>query len=768
MDVLEDKDAKLNPSQTDYNQRFNEIVSEETDPDGSWKDNTGQDKTKGPVGSPSSAGNVFNKTNFLKSKGPLTGVIVTIVASLIGITGLTSIPALIIVQVREVLFGAANDAAPALSFRTNLAFARKISSVSNAFNESVNGVCGIKCKLGTISESMKLKLESPSNDFHVEFDKKFAGRYVIKSLTFPDGHTVKNSAEFKAALSDPARGSAFNKIFNSKTAFLLNSQFGDALKAKLGLDKLSKLTGDTKDKAVASLRKALGLQGDSAATDPTLKLSPEERARSGPLKPVFEAIDSFKAKSGEKVTNIASTACMLYDGSKVITFADKAKKIAAYAAFAMLFLNLADKIKAGDSPDPAVVSQLGSQLTDYQTNKTNADGTPNVYYGKSATDSIGYQMAAYQDAPGTLSTQDQAFSIGPTDALSSILTGITTYLIGNGGKIGVAGAHTVCKFANDPKVQIALSCGPELAVAAATVVETVGVGAAVSALECAVRTGFTIIAMSQVLNLVIGKVINLIVSGSVIPILDETSVGPPVGNAIYDGTKSIANAESATYGMKAGSTADIKQYALDTAAIKNQNDAIARYDARNTPLDIQNQYSFLGTFIRSAGLISGKSASVMSYANILASIIPRSFASLLNPASAASNITAAQAKSNLYNNQCQDQSLTSIGINADALCNPSFVMSDSELNADSNTVLDYMISNKDIDPITGDAIANSDYQKYLDNCSNRIDPLGETTASIADDDYDWKIGMRCTENSTMLSDFRVYTMDKSINDTMDE
>ncbi len=767
MDVLEDKEAKLNPSQTDYNQRFNEIVSEETNPDGEWKDNTGQDNSKGPLGA-SPAGNGFNKVNFLRSKGPITGVIVTIVAALTGITALTGMPALIVVQVREVLFGSLNDAEPALSTRTTLMMSQKISSVSNAFNESADGVCGIKCKFGTISETMKLNLESPNNKFKVEFDaKKFGGRYVIKSLTFPDGHTVTNGADFKQALNDPVRGSAFNKIFNSKTAYLLNSKFGNAIKTKLGIDKLAKWTGETKEKAVASLREALGLQGDSAATDPTLKLSPEERARSGPLKPVFEAIDTVKAKSGEKITNIAGGACTLYDGARVITFAEKAKKIAAYAAFAMLFLNLADKIKAGDNPDPDVVAQAGRQLTDYQTNKTNADGTPNVYYGKSATDSIGYQMGAYQDAPGTLSAQDQTYSIGPTNLLASVLTGVTTYLIG-GGQVGISAAHTLCKFANDPKVSIAISCGPEIAVAAATGIETVGIGAALSALECAVRTGITIFAMSQVLSNLISKAIGFIVAGTEIPTLDETTVGPPAGNAIYNGTATIAGAESATYGMMAGSTADIKQYALDTAAIKNQNDAIARYDARNTPLDIQNQYSFLGTFIRSAGLINGKSTSVLSYANIIASIIPRSFASLLSPASAASNITAAEAKANLYNNQCQDQSLKSIGVDGNAFCIPSFVMSKSELNANGNNVLDAMINSHNIDSITGDAIPGSDYQKYLDNCPNRVDPLGETPASIADDDYEWKVGLRCTEKSALLSNFRDYTMDKSINDTMDE
>ena len=778
----EDTDTKLNTDKAYYDQRFKEIDDAESvpgfddnannsvpnaeeNPDSEWANNvTGQNS--GPVGTSPSTGNGFNKMEFLKKKGPAAGIIVTIVAALIGITSLSTIPALIVVQIKETLFNSQNDAGPALSTRTTLMLARKVSSVSNAFNESADGVCGIKCKFGTINETMKLNFESPTNDFKVEFgDKKFGGRYVIKTLTFPDGHVVTNGADFRQALNDPVRASAFNKIFNSRTAYLLNSRFGNAIKTKLGIDKLSKWTGETKDKAVSSLRKTLGLQGETAATDPALKLPPEERARSGPLKPVLETIDSAQAKAGGKITTIVGGACALYDTAKTITFAEKAKKIAAFAAFAMLFLNLADKIKAGDNPEPAVVEQAGRQLTDYETNKTNADGTPNVYYGKSATDSIGYQMSAYQDNPGTLSTRDQAYSMGPTNTLAGVLTSMTSFLIGN-GTVAISSARTVCKVANSPALAVAAGCGAEI-VAAVASVET-GLGPLIAGGVCAVKTVATVAIMGATLGYGIGEVVKIIVNSSEIPVLDETTVGPPVGNALYTGTASITGAESATYGLKAGSKADIQAYAMDTAVIKNQNDAIARYDARNTPLDIQNQYSFLGMFIRNTGLITSKNASILSYMNNFTSIIPRSFASLLNPASAASDITAAEAKANLYDNKCQDQSLTSIGISADAFCNPSFVMTSSELHADSNVVVDYMVNKHNIDSSTGDAVSGSDYQRYLDNCANRVDPLGETSASIADDDYEWKVGLKCTETSDMLSNFRVYTMDKSINDTMDE
>ena len=62
----------------------------------------------------------------------------------------------------------------------------------------------------------------------------------------------------------------------------------------------------------------------------------------------------------------------------------------------------------------------------------------------------------------------------------------------------------------------------------------------------------------------------------------------------------------------------------------------------------------------------------------------------------------------------------------------------------------------------------NDYKLYLDNCANRTVPLGETSGSIESDNYLWETGVKCTENSEELSNFRVYTMDKAINETLDE
>jgi hypothetical protein len=236
---------------------------------------------------------------------------------------------------------------------------------------------------------------------------------------------------------------------------------------------------------------------------------------------------------------------------------------------------------------------------------------------------------------------------------------------------------------------------------------------------------------------------------------------------IHNGAASgIFAVESSTYGLYPGSTEAIRQYAIDTAAIKKQEEAIARYEAQSTPFDIYNQYSFLGSMVRSVNITSFINPTITSVASSVISILPKAFASITASASAVDDAMAADRKAAIYAN-CTDPALTAIGVGCDAYGNPSYVMSSEEINMPYDTALDYLISNNQIDENTGEAIPDSNYQKYLDNCANRMDPPGETSEDIESDDFEWQVGLKCSETSDELSNFRVYTMDKAINDTLD-
>ncbi|MEP7204841.1 MAG: D-alanyl-D-alanine carboxypeptidase family protein [Candidatus Saccharibacteria bacterium] len=788
--TTETDDPKLNPGQVDSDEKFNGIKKAEED--GTFNDIVNNyDKPADDTKDSDSAKNVrqaeenpagwntnvskgnsagkkgFDKLKFIKKKGPLAGIILTIVGGAIGAGGLLA-PGLAIVHLKEIFSSALSDSTPALSQRTVRMLASKAHGVRDSFAESSDGKCNIKCKFGTMNDAMKRNLEA--KNFKVLTDKSnFLGRHVVTEIIFPDGTHAKSGAAFEAALKDPARASSFNKVFNSKTAYFLNSKFGSMLNKKFGLDKLPKMAGETKEKAVKSFRKSLGLEGDNAATDPSLKLPPEEKAKSGLFKDAFSVADGLPVKAVTKLTNAIGMGCLAYTSARDITMSVKAVKMAKFAAFAMTFLVLADQIKSGDSPDPAVVEQAGDMLTQTETNATNTDSsgkvTPNVFYGKSGFDSSGYKMAAYQDNPGALSAQEQVYAAAPVGTLASALGGITAMLV-KGGEPAIKTAHGICKTSANIPLNIALACGPEMMTGLLAAGATAGMTAVGALAWCGIKMAAIVVAVGFGIGIAL-KAVTGAITNNELPKIDENTIGAAAVDGAYTGSAQVLGGASATYGLKAGTSADIKQYVVDTAAIKQQNDAIARYDAQQTPLNVYDQYSFLGSIVSNVDVVSLANSSLASNMGSIISLIPHSFASLIPTSRAADTATAAQRKAALYGGVCNDQGLASVNVDADSFCNPSYVMSSTELNADSNTVIDYMVAKAQINSEDGTPLPGSDYEKYVTNCADRVEPLGETASAIEGDDYDWKVGLKCTEVSEQLSNFRTYQMDFSINQTID-
>lgn len=738
--------------------------SEESATEGSWLDNVKKEREELEAQQKrrQRRGKAYIKLG--KRKGPMIAIILTVVGGGIGISALLS-PSLLIIHMKETLAGILDSAGPAQSIRTNKVLYKKFKSAKFAFEQSSEGNCNIRCKFGSMSDTMKRNFEAKGFKIDATEGKGLAkGRWIIQSMEFPDGHVVKNGAEFAEATKDAARASNFKEVFNSKVVYFLNSKFGVILREKFGLNKLANFTQSLKDEATNKLtstkekineaiRKTLKLPAVDPNANP--KLTTEERVAAARANPkytkVFAFIDGPLAKTSN-VTGIIQGICASYNVIKGVTYATKAAKVASIVGFAMIFLNAGDQIKAGDM-DAATADALGTMLTEPDAN------------GKAATDSTGFKMAAFGDTGTTLSDEAQKTSIAPSGTILASLTALAK-LAAVGGTVSLLAMHSLCKGAGNWVVAIAQSCPEQIVVAATTGIETVGIGAAISAISCVGQMLVTMAAVNGAIGVAVGAVTKAIIGGE-IPTLDGNSRGEMAGDAIYSGSSQIMGGTAAAYGLKAGSTAEIKQYAIDTAIMKKQQDTIASYEARNTPLDIYNQYSFLGSIAKTLNVGALYNSSILSSIGNVLSIIPKSLATIT------SNIGAdVDKKAQIYaKGQCNDSSLLSLGIDADAFCNPSYVMSSTELDNDIDTVTDYMIngiSGGFIDKNTGAAIPGSDYQKYLDNCANRIAPLGDSSGPIEDDDYEWVMGSKCVENSTMLSNFRTYTMDKAINDTMDE
>lgn len=688
----------------------------------------------------------FDLRNVVKKKGPLGALILLLGGGGIGIVGLLS-PSLLLVQITDMFTNNFNDANTALSVRTNVMLGEKIKETKNSFAESSDGKCGIRCKFGSTSDTMIRNLKAKG--YTVESTSKF-GRHTIQKITFPDGTEVKNGKEFKAVMKDPVKAAQFARVFNSRTAYFLNSKFGSMLRSKLGIDKVYKLSGESKDKFKQSFRTAIGLP-PTASSDPNTNKTDDEKLNESPR---YRATSAAIVKLSGTPSNALEGACFAHDTSRVITASLKIAKMQAYAAFAMTFFNAAHKLKAGDGGgiDPLVVSELGDMLTYTDANKTTADGKPNELYGLSATDSYGYKAAAYGDT-GTRPTYAQQHSL-EASGLVGFLSVVAFFSTSTPEARAIA--HGTCKGAGSDLATF-IQCAPT----APTIIGYAG---------CVAANILAGVLIGQAVNAAMPHIIKAVIDTN-LSNLDENTKGALAGDVLYPGAGAIMGGLASSYGMKAGNKEEIASYIAMSEEVRKQDEAIARIEAKQAPLDIHNQHSFLGSMVRSMNLASYANSSLTSTASKLASTIPQSFNSLVTTTNAGTFMPVAENKINQYGvTECP--ALETIGVAGDAYCMPAYVKSNAELSADTEANLDFMIENNYIDETTGEPKADSpesrgkEFQKFLDHCTFRVDAMGETTRSISEGepgDYEWFIGAKCNENSEMVENFRIYAMDEPVN-----
>ncbi|MEO7905303.1 MAG: M23 family metallopeptidase, partial [Candidatus Saccharimonadales bacterium] len=294
-------------------------------------------------------------------------------------------------------------------------------------------------------------------------------------------------------------------------------------------------------------------------------------------------------------------------------------------------------------------------------------------------------------------------------------------------------------------------------------------------------------------------VIDNALSGSII---GEGMEAAPVerGAAVWTGMASIHAQSAQTRGMIPGTAKQIAAY----NGILNEvnNTYIAAERAESGPFDINNQYSFLGSFSRSLLPYFSASKDVASTTGSVLSLTGKSFASLFGSATSyAATLDEERFK------VCDDVNYLEMGLAPDVQCNLRFVMPQPDLNRDVEDVIDYMENNGYVekDTTTGlpigyepptpqqsqgfamnmlngvkDSFYNSrnygegkgaEYGKFLDYCAYRSLPFGKTFdegGAYGAVDEDWLTGKRCLGDDEMISNFRVYTMDKSVSEAMDE
>ncbi len=691
--------------------------AKEKEADGGWKNNfQSGDNKKEP----------FSFKAFVKKKGPL-GVIVALLGGGIGIGGLLS-PSLLLPQMTAIFTNDGSDATPAITARSDIILIKnKMKGLGNTL-----GICGakvtIRCKFSTMSDRQLKKFQRAG--FEVTSEKKF-GRNIVRELKLPmsDGSTrvFKNPGELKAALDDPYIASAIYQVFSPATPFI--SKYFNKVLAKWKISKANTLAGNTRDKVKESFRTRLGLGGGGAG---------ETR-----FKGVIDKGKSI-AQEANKTTGI-ELGCLAYNFSQTTITSVKVAKGAALASFALTFFIAADQIRAGDA-EPEVISTLATQLTETEQDPNKPE------YNLTATDSNGYKTAAYGDVNALPEYSEQ-------------------YLLGGGAlMLALGGALREVNQVAGSKNNVKIAC---------KVARAIGLGGCLLGLQAVAGCVLMVALGIIVLGPLIEKGLEALVKHASDLDLDDNTIGAKAGDAIFVGAGVMLGGMSQGLGMKPSNKADIEEYAAYTDPVRKKQIAVKTYDAQSEPLNIYNQYSFLGSLATKLNLAKFSDSSLSNNLLRTLAIVP---SSLPTAANAGASVFM---QTNPYNeeryNKCEDEALKSIGVDADISCNPRFSMSPEELAMDPDTNLTFMTGFDENDNKVGEehvdesgAPKSDEYKKFVEFCGiGRTDPLGETSRTVEsggwiENDEDWYTGKKCLEDSEMMSHFRTFTIDNTVDGMMDD
>ncbi len=314
-----------------------------------------------------------------KRKGPLTAIILTIVGGGIGICGLLS-PGLLLVQIKEVMVDKFNTQLTSLEIRT----------IKKLANKTTSGSCStvkILCKYQTMSDKQVANFKNAGIEVVSDGETNILGRTKPKSFVF-EGNTVEAKNFTSKMYSDVKFRSAVKLAYNPKFA-----GFADNIwKKAAGILKISKraptIEGDTYDEKLKSvesdIKETTGLKKSANVNEGDIKdpntgakyTKAEADAANIKINKFNELIDlaggdgstASKILNGVtevenlvKLTGPLDDGCTLYRTSLAIGYAAKTVRVIQLASFAMLFLNVADQIKAGVAT-PDDVSFLGTIL----------------------------------------------------------------------------------------------------------------------------------------------------------------------------------------------------------------------------------------------------------------------------------------------------------------------------------------------------------------------------------------------------------------------
>lgn len=674
-----------------------------------------------------------------KKKGPLTAIILTLVGGGIGISGLLS-PALLIVNLKEIMVNKFNNQLTSMDVRTTKILTKKATT----------GICtstiSISCKYSKMSTKQIANFEKAGITVELEGTKptgfKFKGKTIPASefsktlgadIEFRSAVKVAYNPKF-AGFSDSIWAKAAAKLGISRRAVDLGEKNATDEERLKNVQKDTKIAATEGDPPAVGSKKPDGTQYTKEDVDAFNKFKSDASAvgESG-VKAGTSIIDHIKGATATTGTIIEGTvtgtvnavgvvglgtaACTVYNSVKAVGYAAKTVRALQLARYAMIFLNVADQIKAGDAKEEDV-SYLGKVLT-------------TEVNGKSATDSYGYQYAAYGNG-GTMSTSASQFLTG--GGFTGELIGVTALIdsyVPNKSTCGV--------LTNPFVVLVSTVVGGALFLIPV-------VDGAVAWWDIAKAGG---IALLMGASAFLPAMLKDIVAGVLV---DKTTVGEAAGDAITSGASGMMGTVAATGGNAPLTPSQAVAYndlSNNIAAQYSEEDALAY-----SPLDPTNSNTFMGKIVAQLVPYASKMSSLSGTLGSLMSLTTKSIASI-------TSTTTKATDTGIYT-MCQDYDYKALGLATDPYCNVIYGIPTEALNTDPIAVSDALSNSGQIDKETGIVVPNSNYEKFIKNCINREVPLGSTGPEGQVPD-----GSECLFNDANKN-YYLYFIDQRVENGMDQ
>lgn len=725
----------------------------------------------------------------LKKKGPL-GALIALGLGLPTVLTIMLSPALLLQQLAETMTGEFNDQLAALDVRSTHLLKKKLNSTIT------KRVCGTKvtigCKYRSIRENSGLAKRLKKAGIEIDGDKSIIpGRTKPTHFIF-EGKPIPAKDLLNEARKNPALRSALRKGYDPLFA-AFSDKVASKVRVKLGLrrtsqvdassdrDKMNKqlqstAAGELEDPPHGRLKpehkdgKATGNFVDESgrvfdASQASLVDEALEKAK------LAESVKKAAVKAGVKsaltVTALGAgavdSACTAWIMVRVAAFAAKIYQQRQLIRYSYEFMKVADKQKY-----ESALGNFSPEEMDYYATKLTTINNE----GKGAFDSPGYKFAAYGDtfSPGDFNVSavsDENSPEAEKEAEKVMLQNETSRyvngqllndnlmtklaLLATAGKSSALDkADETCKFVKSWKGQ-GILIGIALVGAALGIISgggTIGWGtAANAATSVALSVAFALI-QPKLLDMVKGEVIKG----------DES--GHETGNAIASGQGGQNAEASQLRGLGVATQDTYTEYASLNEQVLAKNAEIERSEL--SPFDPTSKNTFLGSIVSSILPFTSKISSVGTASLAASSFVSSSFASI-----GTKQAVYAAGEKDKYT-KCEDNEYKHLA--ADPFCNLRYAISPSDLEIDSEEVLDFMLrkdsegnylyikSDTDPTPIRS-------YAEYQKTCINREVPIGDI--SDGNDGTECIIG-KGGANEYRNRMFRLFTIDQSVSDGMDE